>query len=77
MTELTKLKNKSFTVYLELRNIKRSPNKDKNGKYRYSFDIYIEGRLKDKNSYIRAKNIDNIIYLLKRHGIKTIQLYHL
>lgn len=71
MRESVKLKDKSFTVYIELRNIRRSITKDGDGNYRYIFDIYIEGKLETKDVSIRARSTPWIIYKIKREGLKT------
>lgn len=71
MRESVKLKNKSFTVYIELRNIRRSITKNDKGEYRYMFDIYIEGKLETKDATIRARSTPWIIYKIKHEGLKT------
>lgn len=68
--EYKKLKNKSFTVYFELRNVSRSPNKVKGDKYSYMFDIYIEGKLINKNRYAEARSINEVIYRINHKLVK-------
>lgn len=70
MPDNIKIKNRSFRVFMELRNIKRTGLPDKDGRYTYSFDFYIEGRLVMESATIYAKNMDWIIYRVKTEGLK-------
>ena len=70
MRESTKVKNKSFTVYIELRNIRRSITKNTEGNYRYMFDAYIEGKLEHKDMAVRAHSIDYLKYIINHKAMK-------
>lgn len=70
MQKSTKIKNKSFSVYIELRNIQRSITRNTEGNYRYMFDVYIEGKLEQKDMAVRAHSIDWVKYIINHKSMK-------